>query len=37
MLEPIDIFHKTCKELLKLHIGKIEELFLSGGGTLEKN
>ncbi len=36
MLEPIDIFHKTCKELLKTLYWKNRRVVLSGGGTLEK-
>ncbi|MGJ0310040.1 bifunctional phosphopantothenoylcysteine decarboxylase/phosphopantothenate--cysteine ligase CoaBC [Aliarcobacter cryaerophilus] len=36
MLEPIDIFHKTCKELLKTSYWKNRRAVLSGGGTLEK-
>ncbi len=36
MLEPIDIFHKTCKELLKTLYWKNRRAVLSGGGTLEK-
>lgn len=36
MLEPIDIFHKTCKELLKTLYWKNRRAILSGGGTLEK-
>ena len=36
MLEPIDIFHKTCKELLKTSYWKNRRALLSGGGTLEK-
>ena len=36
MLEPIDIFHKTCKELLKTSYWENRRAVLSGGGTLEK-
>ena len=36
MLEPIDIFHKTCKELLKTSYWENRRVVLSGGGTLEK-
>ena len=36
MLEPIDIFHKTCKELLKTLYWKNRRAVLSGGGTIEK-
>ncbi|MGJ0300394.1 bifunctional phosphopantothenoylcysteine decarboxylase/phosphopantothenate--cysteine ligase CoaBC [Aliarcobacter cryaerophilus] len=36
MLEPIDIFHKTCKELLKTLYWENRRAVLSGGGTLEK-
>ncbi|QNM88312.1 bifunctional phosphopantothenoylcysteine decarboxylase/phosphopantothenate--cysteine ligase CoaBC [Aliarcobacter cryaerophilus] len=36
MLEPIDIFHKTCKELLKTLYWKNRRAVLSGGGTFEK-
>ena len=36
MLEPIDIFHKTCKELLKTSYWENRRVVLSGGGTVEK-
>lgn len=36
MLEPIDIFHKTCKELLKTSYWENRRAVLSGGGTVEK-
>ncbi|PRM98188.1 bifunctional phosphopantothenoylcysteine decarboxylase/phosphopantothenate--cysteine ligase CoaBC [Aliarcobacter cryaerophilus] len=36
MLEPIDIFHKTCKELLKTSYWENRRAVLSGGGTIEK-
>ncbi|RXJ95480.1 bifunctional phosphopantothenoylcysteine decarboxylase/phosphopantothenate--cysteine ligase CoaBC [Arcobacter sp. AHV-9/2010] len=36
MLEPIDIFHKTCKELLKTSYWSNRRAVLSGGGTVEK-
>jgi phosphopantothenoylcysteine decarboxylase/phosphopantothenate--cysteine ligase len=35
-LEPIDIFHATCKELLKTSYWENRRVVLSGGGTLEK-
>ena len=36
MLEPIDIFQITCKELLKTSYWENRRAVLSGGGTLEK-
>ena len=36
MAEPIDIFHKTCKELLKSLYWIERKVVLSGGGTIEK-
>ena len=36
MLEPIDIFQITCKELLKTSYWENRRVVLSGGGTLEK-
>jgi len=36
MLEPIDIFHKTARELLKKSYWENRKVVLSGGGTLEK-
>jgi phosphopantothenoylcysteine decarboxylase/phosphopantothenate--cysteine ligase len=36
MLEPIDIFHKTCKELLKTLYWENRRVVLSGGGTVER-
>ena len=36
MLEPIDIFHKTCRELLKTLYWENRRVVLSGGGTVEK-
>lgn len=36
MLEPIDIFHKTCRELLKTSYWENRRAVLSGGGTVEK-
>jgi len=36
MLEPIDIFHKTARELLKKNYWEDRKVVLSGGGTLEK-
>ena len=36
MLEPIDIFQITCKELLKTSYWENRRVVLSGGGTVEK-
>ncbi|AXK49625.1 bifunctional phosphopantothenoylcysteine decarboxylase/phosphopantothenate--cysteine ligase CoaBC [Aliarcobacter trophiarum LMG 25534] len=36
MLEPIDIFYKTCRELLKEDFWKDRKVVISGGGTVEK-
>lgn len=36
MLEPIDIFHTVCKELLQDLYWKDKDVVLSGGGTIEK-
>ena len=36
MAEPIEIFHATCKELLKNEYWINRKVVLSGGGTLEK-
>ncbi|QKF72378.1 phosphopantothenoylcysteine decarboxylase/phosphopantothenate--cysteine ligase [Aliarcobacter faecis] len=36
MAEPIDIFHITCKELLKKTYWENRKAILSGGGTIEK-
>ncbi|MGJ0376964.1 bifunctional phosphopantothenoylcysteine decarboxylase/phosphopantothenate--cysteine ligase CoaBC [Aliarcobacter cryaerophilus] len=36
MLEPIDIFQITCKELLKISYWENRRVVLSGGGTVEK-
>jgi len=36
MSEPIDIFHKTCKELFKSPYWLGRKAILSGGGTIEK-
>ena len=36
MLEPIDIFQITCKELLKTSYWENRKVVLSGGGTVEK-
>lgn len=36
MAEPIDIFHATCKELLKDNYWINRKVVLSGGGTVEK-
>ena len=36
MAEPIDIFHATCKELLKDDYWINRKVVLSGGGTVEK-
>jgi len=36
MLEPIDIFHKTSRELLKKSYWENRKVVLSGGGTVEK-
>ncbi|AYJ79328.1 phosphopantothenoylcysteine decarboxylase [Aliarcobacter cryaerophilus ATCC 43158] len=36
MLEPIDIFQITCRELLKTSYWKNRRVILSGGGTVEK-
>lgn len=36
MAEPIDIFHATCRELLKNEYWVNRKVVLSGGGTVEK-
>lgn len=36
MLEPQDIFYKTCRELLKKEFWKDRKVVISGGGTVEK-
>ena len=36
MAEPIDIFHKTCRELLRNFYWENRKVVLSGGGTIEK-
>lgn len=36
MLEPQDIFYKTCRELLKEEFWKDRKVVISGGGTVEK-
>ncbi|MEA3384467.1 MAG: bifunctional phosphopantothenoylcysteine decarboxylase/phosphopantothenate--cysteine ligase CoaBC [Campylobacterota bacterium] len=36
MAEPIDIFHKTCQELLKDSYWSDRKVVLNGGGTIEK-
>ncbi|OCL83080.1 Coenzyme A biosynthesis bifunctional protein CoaBC [Arcobacter porcinus] len=36
MAEPIDVFHKTARELLKSEYWENRDAVISGGGTLEK-
>ncbi|HKM18771.1 MAG TPA: bifunctional phosphopantothenoylcysteine decarboxylase/phosphopantothenate--cysteine ligase CoaBC [Aliarcobacter sp.] len=36
MLEPVDIFQRTCRELLKTSYWENRRAILSGGGTVEK-